>query len=438
MRKTIGMLRSATEFCAQSKMAERGKAYGVQMPAVSSVSWPGKAHGQARNQFLMSFTAGMFGGDPSKFAGTAATNVDAFAVAPYFGYPVPDTFTLDQLFTEMMSGGLVSGGYPGGMVKQAVDWMAQNYVDAKSYGLPLVAYEGGQTLVDYSHSNTTLQNLYAAANRDPRMGTAYTTYLNGWKQAGGTLFINFSDITPFDQWGYWGALENVLQTSSSKYDALINFISNNPCWWNGCTTSTASSPPTPTTPTPSTTDTTPPSVPAGLTGTAVSTTQVNLSWSASTDNVGVAGYNIFRNGTKLSATTTTSYQDTSLTAGATYTYTVSAYDAAGNTSTQSSGVSITTPAPASAPAPAVTINSPTNGAIVNGSANIAVSANSANGIASITITADGNPLARCTSVASCATTWQKKKITQGTHVIGAIATDMKGLPANASVTIVTR
>ena len=49
----------------------------------------------------------MYGGDPSKFAGTAAANVDAFAIAPYFGYPVPDTFTLDQLFTEIMSGGLV-------------------------------------------------------------------------------------------------------------------------------------------------------------------------------------------------------------------------------------------------------------------------------------------------------------------------------------------
>ena len=74
----------------------------------------------------------------SHITGTLASNFDALAVAPYFGYPVPDTFTLDQLFTEMMSGGLVAtanGGYPGGMVKQALDWVALNYSTAKTYGL---------------------------------------------------------------------------------------------------------------------------------------------------------------------------------------------------------------------------------------------------------------------------------------------------------------
>ena len=85
----------------------------------------------------------------------------ALAVAPYFGYPVPDTFTLDQLFTEIMQGGLVpaaAGGYPGGMVKQTLDWAATNYSIAKARGLPLVAYEGGQTLVDYSHADQALAN----------------------------------------------------------------------------------------------------------------------------------------------------------------------------------------------------------------------------------------------------------------------------------------
>ena len=154
--------------------------------------------------------------------------------------------------------------------------------------------------------------------------------------------------------------------------------------------------------------------------------------------MGVTGYKVFRNGTQVGTATNTSYQDTGLSGGATYSYAVAAYDAAGNTSAQSSSVSVTTPAPTTVSAPAVAINSPSNGSVLNGSANIAVAANSANGIASITITADGNPLATCAGVASCATTWQKKKITQGTHTIGAIATDTKGLPAKASVTIVTR
>jgi chitodextrinase len=89
-------------------------------------------------------------------------------------------------------------------------------------------------------------------------------------------------------------------------------------------------------------DTTPPSVPTNLMATAVSSSQINLSWTASTDNVGVTGYKIFRNGSQVNTATGTSYQDTGLTPLTTYTYTVSAYDAANNNSAQSSPASATT------------------------------------------------------------------------------------------------
>jgi outer membrane protein assembly factor BamB len=85
-----------------------------------------------------------------------------------------------------------------------------------------------------------------------------------------------------------------------------------------------------------TSDTTPPTVPTGLTWTAVSSTQINLSWNPSTDEIGVAGYNIYRNGKKVGTSSTTSYSDTNLTPSTTYSYTVSAYDEAGNESQQSS------------------------------------------------------------------------------------------------------
>jgi chitodextrinase len=89
-------------------------------------------------------------------------------------------------------------------------------------------------------------------------------------------------------------------------------------------------------------DNTPPSVPMNLTATIISPTQVNLTWTASTDpDSAVAGYNVYRNGSKIAATAVTSYQDTALIPDSTYTYTVSAYDAAGNTSAQSSPVSVT-------------------------------------------------------------------------------------------------
>src|SRR5579883_2280457 len=89
-------------------------------------------------------------------------------------------------------------------------------------------------------------------------------------------------------------------------------------------------------------DTTPPSVPTGITATAVSSAQINLSWTASTDNVGVVGYRVFRNGVQVGSTTALSYTDTGLAAATSYTYTVAAFDAAGNVSAQSTGTTATT------------------------------------------------------------------------------------------------
>ena len=89
-------------------------------------------------------------------------------------------------------------------------------------------------------------------------------------------------------------------------------------------------------------DSTAPSVPTGLTGTAVSSTQINLSWQASADNAGVAGYTVYVNNAALTTTTATSFRNTGLTPGTTYSYSVSAFDAAGNNSAPTAAVSVKT------------------------------------------------------------------------------------------------
>jgi hypothetical protein len=98
-------------------------------------------------------------------------------------------------------------------------------------------------------------------------------------------------------------------------------------------------------------DTTPPSVPV-LNNPTVDGTSVELTWSASTDNVGVTGYKVYR-ATTLIATITSglTYTDNGRTAGSTYSYKVAAVDAAGNASAQSAAKSITIP---------TTPNPPTN------------------------------------------------------------------------------
>ena len=63
----------------------------------------------------------------------------------------------------------------------------------------------------------------------------------------------------------------------------------------------------------------------GLTATAVSSSQINLSWTAATDNVGVTGYNVYRGGMQIATLgAVTTFQNTGLTASTTYSYTVQA------------------------------------------------------------------------------------------------------------------
>jgi hypothetical protein len=121
-----------------------------------------------------------------------------------------------------------------------------------------------------------------------------------------------------------------------------------------------------------TADTQAPSAPTGVTATASGQSTINLSWSPSTDNVGVTGYRIFRDGsaTALTTVTGTSYSDTGLTGGSTHSYRIAAVDAAGNQSPLSTTASATT-APADTTAPTLTARSPAvNAKNVSRTANI--------------------------------------------------------------------
>lgn len=159
-----------------------------------------------------------------------------------------------------------------------------------------------------------------------------------------------------------------------------------------------------------TSDTTPPTAPANLTATAVSPSQVNLSWDASTDNVGVAGYKVYRDGVFLASTSTASYSDTTVQGGTSHSYTVYAYDAAGNISPPSNTATVTTPTDTQPPA------TPT------GLAATAVSASQANltwnaatdntGVAGYTVYRNGSPIA--TTSGANATSYSDTSVAAGT------------------------
>ncbi|ANS68959.1 cellulose 1,4-beta-cellobiosidase [Streptomyces lincolnensis] len=91
-------------------------------------------------------------------------------------------------------------------------------------------------------------------------------------------------------------------------------------------------------------DTTAPTAPTGLRATAKTASSVSLAWTAATDDVGVSGYDVYRDGTKVSAQPVggTTFTDTGLSAATAYSYTVRARDAAGNVSAASAALSATT------------------------------------------------------------------------------------------------
>ncbi|HLP02861.1 MAG TPA: hypothetical protein VK163_12610, partial [Opitutaceae bacterium] len=96
------------------------------------------------------------------------------------------------------------------------------------------------------------------------------------------------------------------------------------------------------------TDTTPPSVPVNVAGTAPTSTSSVLYWTQSTDALGVAGYDVFRDGILVASVTDNTFAEGHLSSATTYTYRVAARDTAGNSSAQSAPATVTTDATDSA------------------------------------------------------------------------------------------
>jgi chitodextrinase len=99
-------------------------------------------------------------------------------------------------------------------------------------------------------------------------------------------------------------------------------------------------------------DTTAPSAPTQLAAGTPTQTSVDLSWKASTDNVGVTGYQVFQGATRVATVTGTSATVSGLSPATAYSFTVKAVDAAGNVSVASNAVAVTTASPPPPPPPA--------------------------------------------------------------------------------------
>jgi Bacterial Ig domain len=185
-------------------------------------------------------------------------------------------------------------------------------------------------------------------------------------------------------------------------------------------------------------DKTAPSTPTGLNGTARSPEQIDLNWTASTDNVGVTGYKVFRNGIQVGAPATPPFSDIGLAPLTTYNYTVSATDAAGNDSPKSTILSTATLAPPSdTTQPVVSLTAPTDGTTVSGTINVTASASDNVGVAGVQFLLDGNPIGTEVTKAPYSISWDTSKL-DGVHRLTARARDAAnnfGPSAPANVTV---
>jgi hypothetical protein len=172
-----------------------------------------------------------------RLAGLTVTNInpsrimpDALAIAPYFGKaytpsdlppnaPYP---TVDYILTNMSVQAIADEGVQVGLQKAVAD----------AHGWRLVCYEAGQTYQGIlgAENDTNLTAILTAANRDPRMGTLYSQYLDMLQAQGVDLCNNFAYCGGWSKWGYWDLLEYQDQPTNAapKYAAVVQWIAAHP------------------------------------------------------------------------------------------------------------------------------------------------------------------------------------------------------------------
>ena len=186
-----------------------------------------------------------------------------------------------------------------------------------------------------------------------------------------------------------------------------------------------------------------PTAPTNLTASASAGT-VSLGWTASSDNVGVAAYDVYRStssgftpspANKIGQTTATTYQDAGLVPG-TYYYVVKAEDAAANLSGASNQASASVVNSDTSP-PSVSITAPANGATVTSTITLTATANDNVGVVGVQFKLDGAQLGPELTSPPFTTTWDTATVANGSHVLTAVARDAAGNTATAASVAIT-
>ena len=160
-------------------------------------------------------------------------SVDALAIAPYIGGNLRgfrESETVDDIFK------LLNDNKSYRSLPKIMEELKKHMELADLFGVSLMAYEGGQGLVDWA-AKDYLQHpnpLFYAANRDSRMADLYLDLYREWRNMGADLFVAFSAPRSCNWHGCWGLKETVRQDpkDAPKLAASLKFITENERWWD--------------------------------------------------------------------------------------------------------------------------------------------------------------------------------------------------------------
>jgi chitodextrinase len=291
----------------------------------------------------------------------------------------------------------LKGHHAAFLLKTTQDTAADTQAPSVPTGLTATAASGTQVNLAWNAStdNVGVTGYYVYLNDQPLTTTTQTSFSHTGLTAGNTYNYRVS-----------------------AYDAIPNHSA-----WTAVVSATTTL-----------ADTQAPSVPTGLTATAASGTQVNLAWNASTDNVGVTGYYVYLNDQPLATTTTTSFSHTGLTAGSTYNYRVSAFDAVPNHSAWTAAVAAQ---PRDTAAPSVSLTSPAANAKLKGTLTVAASAADDIGVVGVQFQYNGVNLGAEDTSAPYAVTAYTTSVPNGRYTLTAIARDAAGNRTTSAPVTVT-
>lgn len=215
-------------------------------------------------------------------------------------------------------------GLPGGLntVTATYSGDATNSGNSLTYGLTVVVppdttppgAPGTPTFSNVALTSATATWTAASDNRGV-VGYDYRINAGSWLPLGNVLSVNVTGLSPATNYLFAVRARDAAgltgQASSNSFTTPADLVK--------------------------------PTVPTGLSGSAPNQNTVNLSWNASSDNVAVMGYRIYRGGSHIANSPTTSYSDGSVASCAMYSYQVAAYDGANNVSDPSSAINVLTP-----------------------------------------------------------------------------------------------